>query len=82
MDQLEHSAFLLKKVLNGKLFLDKYPIIKRVEVEQTGRSSLTIVLIYDESKDYWVQRSNIHDFIWTLGRMLGIPSSIYIYALP
>jgi hypothetical protein len=82
MDKLEHSVGLLKKVLNSEIFLERYPIIKRVEVDPTGRSSLTIVLIYDESKNYWDQRSEIHSFIWDIGKMLGISNDIYMYTLP
>ncbi len=82
MEKLEHSIRVLDKVLNSELFLGKYPIIKRVEVEATGRSSLTIILIYDETKDYWDQRGKIHRFIWDIRKMIGIPNDIYMYTLP
>jgi len=50
MDKLEHSIRVLDKVLNSELFLGKYPMVKRVEVEKNGRSSINIILIYDETK--------------------------------
>ena len=81
MDTLGFSD-LLKKVLNSELFLDRYPIIKRVEVEAT-KLSITIILIFDEStKDYWDQKPEIHSFIRDIKKMLGIPNIINLYILP
>jgi hypothetical protein len=82
MDKLERSADLLKKVLNSKIFLDNYPIIKRVEVE-SSKLSITIILIFDEStKDYWDQKPEIHSFIRDIRKMIGIPNIINLYILP
>jgi hypothetical protein len=81
MDTLGYGD-LLKKVLNSELFLGRYPIIKRVEVEPS-KVSITIILIFDEStKDYWDQKPEIHSFIRDIKKMLGIPNIINLYILP
>jgi hypothetical protein len=87
MDKLEHSVFLMDKVLNSKIFSKKFPIIKRVEVKVSPSpsedSTLYIGLVFNRSLFYYyMQRNEIHNFVRDIRRMVGIPYDINVHIVP
>ena len=80
MDNIEHDVKVLKKLLNSPLFLDKYPIIERVWVDEYGNNKIDIVLRVNEpSNKYWPIREEIRSFIWNVAKMSGVTSKFQIY---
>jgi small-conductance mechanosensitive channel len=81
MDNIEHDVKVLKKILNSPLFLEKYPIIERVWVDEYGDNRIDIVLrVVDEPPNkYWPIREEIRSFIWNVAKMAGVTSRFQIY---
>jgi hypothetical protein len=80
MDNIEHDVKVLKKLLNSPLFLDKYPVIERVWVDEFGNNKIDIVLsVRDPFKDYYLSRDEIKSFIWNIAKMSGVTSRFNIY---
>ena len=80
MDNIEHDVKVLKKLLNSPLFLDKYPIIEGVWVDEYGNNRIDIVLRVNEpSNYYWPIREEIRSFIWNIAKMSGVTSRFQIY---
>jgi small-conductance mechanosensitive channel len=81
MDNIEHDVKVLKKILNSPLFLEKYPIIERVWVDEYGDNRIDIVLrVVDEPPNkYWPIREEIRSFIWNVAKMAGVTSKFQIY---
>ena len=80
MDNIEHDVKVLKKILNSPLFLDKYPMINRVWVEEYGNNKIDIILNVNEPANvYWPVRDEIKSFIWNIAKMSGVPSRFNIY---
>jgi len=80
MDNIEHDVKVLKKILNSELFLGKYPIIKRVWVEEYGTNVIDIVMSVNEpANEYWPLRNEINSFIWNIAKMSGVTSRFNIY---
>jgi hypothetical protein len=80
MDNIEHDVKVLKKLLNSPLFLDKYPVIERVWVDEYGTNKIDIVLsVKDPFKDYYLSRDEIKSFIWNIAKMSGVTSRFNIY---
>ena len=80
MDNIEHDVKVLKKLLNSPLFLDKYPVIERVWVDEYGTNKIDIVLRVNEpSNEYWPIREEIRSFIWNIAKMASITSRFNIY---
>ena len=80
MNNIEQDVKVLKKLLNSPLFLDKYPIIERVFVDEQYGNKIDIVLIVTEpSNKYWPIRDEIRSYIWNIAKMAGVTSRFNIY---
>ena len=80
MDNIEQDVKVLKKLLNSPLFLDKYPMINRVWVEEYGNNKIDIVLsVKEPANEYWPIREEIKSFIWNIAKMSGVTSRFNIY---
>ena len=80
MGNIEHDVKVLKKILNSPLFLDKYPMINRVWVEEYGNNKIDIVLsVKEPANEYWPVRDEINSFIWNIAKMSGVTSRFNIY---
>ena len=80
MDNIEHDVKVLKKLLNSPLFLDKYPVIERVWVDEYGNNRIDIILsVKDPFKDYYLSRDEIKSYIWNIAKMAGVKSNFAIY---
>jgi len=78
MDQMERDIAILRKLLNGKLFLNKFPVIERVAVEKYG-DSIDVIMILNDTKEYFKVVNKIFDYVWQLKRMVDVESRISIY---
>ena len=80
MDNIEQDVKVLKKILNSPLFLDKYPVIERVWVDEYGTNKIDIVLsVKDPYSEYSPFREEIKSFIWNIAKMSGVTSRFNIY---
>jgi len=80
MNNIEQDVKVLKKLLNSPLFLGKYPIIKRVWVEEYGTNVIDIVMSVNEpANEYWPLRNEINSYIWNIAKMSGVTSRFNIY---
>ena len=80
MDNIEHDVKVLKKLLNSPLFLDKYPVIERVWVDEYGNNRIDIILsVKDPFKDYYLFRDEVKSFIWNIAKMSGVTTRFNIY---
>jgi hypothetical protein len=77
---MEQDVIVLKKLLNSPLFLDKYPMISRVWVEEYGNNKIDIVLSVTEPySEYHPLRDEIKSYIWNVAKMAGVTSRFNIY---
>ena len=77
---MEQDVIVLKKLLNSPLFLDKYPMISRVWVEEYGNNKIDIVLSVKEPySEYSPLRDEIRSYIWNIAKMAGVTSRFNIY---
>jgi hypothetical protein len=80
MDNIEQDVKVLRKLLNSPLFLDKYPIIKRVWVEEYGTNRIDIILnVKDPYSEYTPIKDEIKSYIYNLAKMLGVTTRFIIY---
>jgi hypothetical protein len=80
MDNVEQDVKVLRKVLNGPLFLDKYPLISRVWVEDYGTNRIDIILnVKDPYSEYTPLRDEIKSYIYNIAKMLGVTTRFIIY---
>jgi hypothetical protein len=80
MDNVEQDVKVLRKVLNGPLFLDKYPLISRVWVEEYGTNRIDIILnVKDPYSEYTPLRDEIKSYIYNIAKMLGVTTRFIIY---
>ena len=80
MDNIEHDVKVLKKILNSPLFLEKYPIIERVWVEEYGNDKIDIILsVIEPYSAYHPLRDEIKSYIWNVAKMAGVTSRFQIY---
>ena len=80
MDNIEHDVKVLKKILNSPLFLEKYPIIERVWVEEYGNDRIDIILnVKEPYSDFHPLRDEIRSFIWNIKNMTGVTTRFNIY---
>ena len=80
MDNIEQDVKVLRKLLNSPLFLDKYPLISRVWVEEYGTKRIDIILnVKDPYSEYTPLRDEIKSYIYNLAKMLGVTSRFIIY---
>ena len=75
---MEQDIYILNRLLNSKLFLDKYPMIDRVHVNQYGKG-VDVVMIVNDAKTYFPLREVIKDYIWDIGRYASVKSNLNIY---
>jgi len=80
MDNIEQDVKVLRKLLNSPLFLDKYPLISRVWVEEYGTNKIDIIVnVKDPYSDYTPLRDEIKSYIYNLAKMLGVTTRFIIY---
>lgn len=79
MEPMEHDTIVLKKILNSELFLSKFPIINRVEVDMYGIDGIDIVLIPNDTKQYWLDKNEMYNFIWNIAKMSSVTSRFRVY---
>jgi hypothetical protein len=78
MDTRERDIIVLDKLLNSKLFLNKYPMVERVSVTKYG-NGIDIVIFPDETKRYFDVRKEIGYFIWDVSRLASVETYFNIY---
>jgi hypothetical protein len=78
MDTIERDIIVLNKLLNSKLFLNKYPMVERVSVTKYG-NGIDIVIFPDETKRYFDVRKEIGYFIWDVSRLASVETYFNIY---
>jgi len=77
---MEQDVIVLKKLLNSPLFLDKYPMISRVWVEEYGNDKIDIILSVTEPySEFHPLRDEIKSFIFNIAKMAGVTSRFNIY---
>ena len=79
MEAMEHDTIVLKKILNSELFLGKFPVIERVEVDMYGINGIDIVLIPNDTKQYWIDKKEIYPYIWDRAKMASVTSRFNVY---
>ncbi len=80
MDNIEQDVKVLRKLLNSPLFLDKYPLISRVWVEEYGTNKIDIILnVKDPYSEYTPLRDEIKSYIYNIAKMLGVTTRFIIY---
>ena len=80
MDNIEQDVKVLRKLLNSPLFLDKYPLIGRVWVEEYGTNRIDIILnVKDPYSEYTPLRDEIKSYIYNIAKMLGVTTRFIIY---
>ena len=80
MDNIEQDVKVLRKLLNSPLFLDKYPLISRVWVEEYGTNRIDIILnVKDPYSEYTPLKDEIKSYIYNLAKMLGVTTRFIIY---
>jgi len=78
MDTRERDIVVLDKLLNSKLFLNKYPMVNRVSVTKYG-NGIDIVIFPDETKRYFDVRKEIGYYIWDISRLASVETYFNIY---
>jgi len=80
MDNIEQDVKVLRKLLNSPLFLDEYPLISRVWVEEYGTNRIDIILnVKDPYSEYTPLRDEIKSYIYNIAKMLGVTTRFIIY---
>lgn len=69
----------LRKLLNSKLFLDKYPFIDRVWVDKKYGNKIDIVLSPNDTKEYFSMSDEIRSYVWDISKYVGVNSNLNIY---
>lgn len=77
-NNIERDVKYLNKVLNSRMFLDKYPCISMVSVEGNAYY-INIMLFVADSKKFWESRDEIINFIYSARRAGSVESKVYIY---
>ena len=78
MGNIEQDVLVLDKLLNSKLFLNKFPIIDRVWVDKYGKG-IDVVLIPNDTKEYFKIKDKINSYIWEIIRVAGVDNMINVY---
>ncbi len=78
MEIIELDIKILRKLLNSKLFLDKFPIIDRVWVDKSG-NRVDVVLAPKEAKEYFSMRNDILRYIWKISHSAGVQTYYNVY---
>jgi hypothetical protein len=78
MDTMERDIKILNKLLNSKLFLNKYPMVNRVSVTKYG-NGIDIVMFPDDTKRYFDVKKEIGYYIWDISRLASVETYFNIY---
>ena len=80
---MEQEVNILKKLLNNKIFLSNFPLIRYVNVNQYGKENIDVVFnfvdgfVYNDYEDF---REESRELIYQLAKYAGItPRVISIY---
>jgi len=80
---MEQEVNILKKLLNNKIFLSNFPLIRHVNVNQYGKENIDVVFnfvdgfVYNDYEDF---REESRELIYQLAKYAGItPRVISIY---
>jgi hypothetical protein len=80
---MEQEVNILKKLLNNKIFLSNFPLIRFVHVNQYGKENIDVVFTFNdgfEYSDYKGIREESRELIYQLAKYAGInPRFISIY---
>lgn len=77
---MKDDVAALNKILNSVLFLDNYPMINRVWVEEYGTNKIDIVLsVKEPANEYWPVRDEVKKSIHNLAKMAGVKTRFNIY---
>jgi hypothetical protein len=80
---MEQDINVLKKLLNNKIFLDKFPLIRYVHVNKTGDNNIEVVFAFKDGfgyNDYRVFKEDARSLVYQLAKYSGISArriSIY-----
>lgn len=78
---MKEEAQVLKKLLNHKIFMEKFPIFKHVWVDIFGSGIDVIFMLKDghEYSEYKEIKSRAIEMVYQLSRMAGVNSTLNIY---
>lgn len=80
---MEEEVNILKKLLNNKIFLSNFPLIRFVHVNQYGKENIDVVFTFNdgfEYSDYKGIREEARELVYQLAKYAGIsPRFISIY---
>jgi hypothetical protein len=77
-NNIKRDVKYLDKVLNSKMFLDKYPCISMVSVDAYGYG-IDLVMFINDSKKYWEVKDEIGRYIYSARQAGSVESKVYIY---
>lgn len=77
---MDQEIIVLRKLLNGKFFKEKFPMIKEVWVDRYDDTYIDIVLLIKEEifNEYREQERQIKTTIHDMKNMAGVKSTITI----
>ena len=81
-NNIKRDIKYLDKVLNSRVFLDKYPCINMVSVDGFGYGIDIVMFINDsinDSKKYWEVKDEISSYIYSARQAGSVESKVYIY---
>lgn len=81
MADLQSEINILDKMLNGPLFLEKFPIIKRVHVYESQKNDIEVVLVPRDENDvhFWGFLMEMKLFIHKLSKVAGVTFFVRIH---
>jgi hypothetical protein len=81
MEIIELDIKILRKLLNSKLFLDKFPIIDLVWVNKSGNRIDVVLSIkpIKDTKEYFSMRNDILRYIWKISHSAGVQTYYNVY---
>lgn len=71
---MEHEVNVLRKLLNHKIFLDRFPVIKSVDVRKYGKGIDVVFFLKDDYvyDDYSNIKSDAYNLVYDLTKMAGL----------
>lgn len=76
---MEQKVNILKKLLNNKIFLDNFPLIRYVHVNQYGMNNIDVVFSFTDGfvyNDYEDFREEARSLVYNLAKYAGIGSRL------
>ena len=76
---MEQKVKILKKLLHSELFLNKFPLIRFVHVNQYGEKNIDVVFSFTDGfvyKDYEDFREEARSLVYGLAKYAGISSRL------